>query len=532
MLLTVNAILGIITLVFPEGERWIGKNFKLQFVSAEQLFNPSENRLVDLDTVLGDMVLEDTSNFDKDIYVEADSAIKTPELNKRIQYPSEKSMAMETFFRALLNLEKGEESMYRILHYGDSQLEGDRISDYLRNKLQLRFGGSGPGIVLPIDVSRSRISVFQSESKDWKKFAIYGNVRHPEGIYGIGGASYVYTGTVPVKIGVDTFLHVVYDSMVPLQVLKKGHKDTSVAETSVADTSLYRTVMVPFDSGRYRIDTVFKNRYEMRTSESSWLKFKCAAQSYPKVRTFERVELMYSAKDTCYLQLMVDGKEFRKILLPTTGASRVSLFNGEVNQEVTIRFKGISPVLFGVLLDGRSGVAVDNFPMRGSSGTGFEVMNQRLFTEQLKKSGTKLIIMQYGINVVPNPISNYDYYERLFYNQLKAIKKAYPEVSILVIGPSDMSRKVAGEYVSYPNITKIRDAMRNAAFKTDCAFWDLYAAMGGQNSMVSWVQNEPPLAAKDFTHFNTRGARFVAEMLYDAIMSKYLEWKKEPEALP
>lgn len=35
----------------------------------------------------------------------------------------------------------------RIMHYGDSQLEMDRISGTLRQKLQERFGGSGPGMV-------------------------------------------------------------------------------------------------------------------------------------------------------------------------------------------------------------------------------------------------------------------------------------------------------------------------------------------------------------------------------------------------
>jgi hypothetical protein len=89
-----------------------------------------------------------------------------------------------------------------------------------------------------------------------------------------------------------------------------------------------------------------------------------------------------------------------------------------------------------------------------------------------------------------------------------------------------MSRKWAGTYQSYPNIPLIRDAMRNAAFKNSCAFWDLYEAMGGENSMVAWVNNEPPLAGKDFTHFSHKGAEFVGEMLYNALISEYIEWKK------
>lgn len=84
-----------------------------------------------------------------------------------------------------------------------------------------------------------------------------------------------------------------------------------------------------------------------------------------------------------------------------------------------------------------------------------------------------------------------------------------------------MSRKEGEDYVSHPNIEFIRDAQRRAAFKAGCAFWDLYEAMGGKNSMPSWVFADPPLANKDFTHFTPKGARLVSEMLYKALMIAY-----------
>jgi lysophospholipase L1-like esterase len=63
--------------------------------------------------------------------------------------------------------------------------------------------------------------------------------------------------------------------------------------------------------------------------------------------------------------------------------------------------------------------------------------------------------------------------------------------------------------------------------KTGCAFWDLYQAMGGKNSMVQWVNATPSLAEKDFTHFNFRGARIIGEMLYNAIIKEYVSFKKK-----
>jgi hypothetical protein len=71
--------------------------------------------------------------------------------------------------------------------------------------------------------------------------------------------------------------------------------------------------------------------------------------------------------------------------------------------------------------------------------------------------------------------------------------------------------------------------MKKAAFDNDCAFWDLYTAMGGENSMSSWVSNN--LAAKDFTHFSTSGARYVSEMLYNTIMEEYQMYLKDIGAM-
>jgi lysophospholipase L1-like esterase len=528
MLVGLNLLLGLIVLLFPDGQRQLFNKLDLQFVSFEELTTPKELVVVDMDSVLGDIVLSDT--IEEVVAVEPDTTFDEPEAHKKIVFADSVQRGLIAFFKALREVENGGDELIRILHYGDSQLEGDRISDYLRNKLQNRFGGYGPGIVLPIDISRARVSVRQSESRDWKKYAIYSKSRLKGGYYGIGGSSYQYTGKYNVKVGEDTLYQKVYDSLIVTQVKQRIESDDS---SIINDTSKYVMVEVstPFDTSQYHIDTVYKPIYEQQEAEYSWLRYRCATRSYPRVRTFSEVSLMYQSFDTCELIVQVDGG-YRKItLFPSPIGALRKIHTGGVQSEVMLKFSGSSPTILGVFLDGERGIAVDNFPMRGSSGTGFSMINQSLYRRQLQTSNAKLVVMQYGINVVPNPVKNYDFYERMFKSELQAIKRANPELDILVIGPSDMSRKRAGEYQSYPNITLIRDAMKNAAFETGCAFWDLYTVMGGENAMVSWVNNDPTLAAKDYTHFNHRGARFVGEMLYNALMSEYDYWKRNnPES--
>jgi len=68
--------------------------------------------------------------------------------------------------------------------------------------------------------------------------------------------------------------------------------------------------------------------------------------------------------------------------------------------------------------------------------------------------------------------------------------------------------------------------MKNAAFKADCGYWDLYEAMGGKNSMPSWVFAEPPLATTDFVHFNAKGAKIISKMFYNAFIFEYQQYLK------
>ena len=517
-LLLLNAVLGLVVIIFPHGKIPLWNNYSLKITPFERLFTADTTHFVDVGQVIAGLEPIDTSleNIPGTAsYKLMRERFEVPG-SRMIQYPDSTKKALLYFFQQLLQTEISGKPLH-IIHWGDSQLEGDRISDYLRNKLQLIFGGYGPGVVLPMDISNSRISVRQSESRDWQKLAIYGNKeKHPEGLYGIGGSTFRYSGVFKRKIGEDTIINRVY--ILPETI-------DSVAPNWDSLQSVYVTTVVTIDSNKFYNDTVITPRYEIIQSSKSWLKFNCATGSFPRVRHFNRVRLLYGSSQPFHAVVQLDEKVFADSVLPVGKFGMKTWRTSVINKGVSFTFSGESPNIYGVSLESDSGIWVDNFPMRGSSALGFEMMNSELLAMQMKALNAPLIIMQYGINVVPNPQKSYDYYERMFLAQLQAIKKALPNVSILVIGPSDMSTRINGEYASYPNIPLIRNAMRNAAFKTGVAFWDLYEAMGGQNSMVSWVNEKPSLAAKDFTHFNPQGARYVGEMIYEALIKDYLEYK-------
>ena len=186
------------------------------------------------------------------------------------------------------------------------------------------------------------------------------------------------------------------------------------------------------------------------------------------------------------------------------------------------------PDIYGISFESKSGLYLDNVAMRGNSGTVFRKMDRTLLTEMVQEQNVGLYILQYGGNVVPylKDSVGVEKYGKWFESQVKLLKQIAPQASILMIGPSDMSERIDGEMTTRPWVVEVNDAMREVAFRNGAAYWDLFQVMGGKNSMVTWVESDPPLAASDYTHFTPRGARQVSELLVQSLEEEQDKWKE------
>ena len=90
--------------------------------------------------------------------------------SKRIQYPKNNLSILYPFFKKLDNAKN---KKVRIMHYGDSQIEGDRISGRLRQRLQREFGGNGAGLFQVIPATK-KISINNLVSKNWVRKTGFG----------------------------------------------------------------------------------------------------------------------------------------------------------------------------------------------------------------------------------------------------------------------------------------------------------------------------------------------------------------------
>jgi len=346
----------------------------------------------------------------------------------------------------------------RILYYGDSQLEGDRITDWLREKFRSFKGGSGPGLLSPTMLVPYTRTAYVRSSPNWIRFnwLSYRNsdIQHPD---------------------LGPLLHV-------SRFLPAG-------ELSEKETEAW-----------------------IRVSPSSFADSAAAR--------YERLRLFYgNLTDSLKIIITADNRIVREdILIPVAGVAEYQTYLGDAGS-VSIQLKGrSSPDIYGFSLESDSGIIIDNIPSRGSAGLEFSLLGNDNLNELYRLLDPDLIILHYGLNIVLNIRDDYSFYEEGLVHQLERLKKLNPDADILVIGVTDMARFENGEVQSYPNIPLIRNAQRRAAGRAGLYFWDSWEAMGGYDGIIAWRDSVPALAASDYTHLSYEGGHQLASMLMDAML--------------
>ena len=143
-----------------------------------------------------------------------------------------------------------------------------------------------------------------------------------------------------------------------------------------------------------------------------------------------------------------------------------------------------------------------------------------------QKLGYDLIILQLGTNVLNYGSLNYGWYEKKMKNVVAHLKECFPGAAILIISTADKSTKYELTMKTDSAVVPLASAQKRYAVQAESGFINLYTLMGGDGSMVQWVEDVPARANKDYTHFNYRGAKQVAGMIYNQLNTGYQEYKK------
>jgi len=360
------------------------------------------------------------------------------------------------YFLDSLRFSKGQ---VRVMYYGDSQIEGDRITSYLRQTLRKDRGGTGPGLFLPLMPVMYTKSVWLRSSSNWKRYNYLS--------YKTGEISHRNFGPF---MAICRYLPDGMRSAVPEKAFVK------IAPSNVADSA----------SSVYDILRVFYGNTE------------------------EAVSMVVKADENLiFADTLKKGKGFNELRCQLHGA-----------KEILIEFSGnVSPDIYGISIESKTGLIIDNIPQRGSAGLEFTMVGKDNLSDAYKTLSPDLFILQYGLNIVKNVREEYSYYEKGLGKQLSLLKQVSPYTPILLVGLTDMAENDGDSIKSYPNIPKIIDAQKRAASESGVTFWNSWYEMGGESSIIKWAKKKPPLAQKDYIHFTYTGADTLSKILVNSLFS-------------
>ena len=157
------------------------------FYSLDSIFGSSNHKKVPLQTpvIIDSLTIEEVEDKTTDVAKEYNYKNRNISYKNRINLSTKNkiivdsllkqlnhltcfygsSSSLEAFFQGL---ENSKIDLLRIWYYGDSQIEGDRITSHVRSALQREFGGSGLGY-LPLSNPATYMNVALNDYSKWVK---------------------------------------------------------------------------------------------------------------------------------------------------------------------------------------------------------------------------------------------------------------------------------------------------------------------------------------------------------------------------
>ena len=481
-IISLFAVLGLVALIYPNDGIHIGDS-TLRYPKLTEIFEKQSvqdslidsTAAVDPEEAIREMMeatkrkefaaFSDSLKFYEDFFEKG----KT-----RFDLPNNDATWFDRFF---LHLELAEldSNVVHVVHYGDSQLEEDRISATIREDLQDEFGGAGPGM-MPAIMTVPSMTTSHAGVGALTRYILFGPKEDE--------AEHTRYGPLAQLAKLEG------EASITIQRRKERKKQFSHVggySTIRLLTNKNARLKVKLNVNRTLVEIVGEddegNPKEKRTT-------KVVDAGEPIIDTYNKLKV-YTWK-----------------LEDTTSIAKMYLSG---NAEI-----------YAISADGAYGVAVDNVAMRGSSGTIFHRIDTELLAESYKAMNVKLIIMEYGGNLVPSiTSSNIEWTKKIITRQIQAIQKANPDADILFIGPADMARQKDGQWQTYSGLAMTIKALREVALENGAAYWDMHRVMGGNGAMIKWVNKEPALGFTDHIHFTRRGAAYMGDLFCAALRMHY-----------
>ncbi|HKL67309.1 MAG TPA: hypothetical protein VJ877_05405, partial [Bacteroidales bacterium] len=279
--------------------------------------------------------IDSTSSSDAAVLSSTDTAVTdTVDISGKENYFDFTGKAGRSWLIDSLSTDSGQ---VRIMYYGDSQLEGDRITDRLRQRIREIVPGSGPGLLSPTPLVNYTRSVHIKNSGNWHKLDYLS--------YAEGDINHRQLG--------------------PLMTVSR-----------------------------------FKSANDQGEEAGAWFSAEPSRFADSLSSVYDNIRIFYGKPEKKLVIEIIDdtGVVARDTLMPGSGeAEYVKELNSATYVKVVFRGSS-SPDIYGFSLESSKGAIVDNLPNRGSAGLEFTMVQPDNLKALYEKLDPDLIVLHYGLN--------------------------------------------------------------------------------------------------------------------------------------
>lgn len=392
-----------------------------------------------------------------------------------------------------------------ILFIGDSHIQADWLTSYLRHQFQSRYGNAGRGLVFPYQLGNTNgADDFSSASNSaWETFRLV----HEQDLFPQLGASGFVIGNkeksfieIQFKNPEDTFDRVViyndaamdrkpfdvYTETEPLSrfVQKKTEKLNHTAATG----ETFHEIVSKYNTTTTRLRQLNGDRILQPSTGSTYK----VERNYPvynaefESRIRQTGQYRFTGSET-----EVDFSSPQQVFLMQTDIPEGNLFYG-----------------FRFLKNVKKGVVFNTVGVNGATYGDF--LKYPLQVQQLVTLSPDVLMIALGTNeIFSNKITKEEFQANVS-TLISKFRAADPRLPVLLIGPPDNQPKEA-------RIPEIISWLRESAEKNNAAFFDLYQAAGGKGYFKKALVKKE--AASDGVHYLRPGYENQAELIWKAISS-------------
>lgn len=168
--------------------------------------------------------------------------------------------------------------------------------------------------------------------------------------------------------------------------------------------------------------------------------------------------------------------------------------------------------LFGLWLQEESrGIAVDNYPRRGSAGDHLVHVAGCAIEREAAVGPTRLVLLMFGINALQDSPNGYEWYGTRLRAVIRNLRRCFPGASILVIGPSLRGVRDPLGVRESRGLPLMAQALRRTAVAEGAAYWDQTAAMRQIASFETWATSG--MLSADLAHYSDAASRRLGRQL-------------------